>query len=88
MRNISKWGEKLRKYIREDRDFKKYTQENDKKGQRLDQLITEVELGLKLLQKIAPKEPATAVSALLSGHRFPLGATRSGRKSRLNSRMI
>ncbi|MBC6418898.1 MAG: hypothetical protein GDA44_08985 [Prochloron sp. SP5CPC1] len=72
MRNISKWGEELRKKIREDSDFKKYTQENDKSLKGLAQLITEVELGLTLLQKVAPKEPATAVSALLSGHRFPV----------------
>ncbi len=61
MRNISKWDKKLCQVLSEEDDFK----ENAK-------LITEVELGLTLLQKVAPKEPATAVSALLSGHRFPL----------------
>lgn len=59
MRDTSKWDKKLLQAIRRAPEFKENAQ-----------LITEVELGLTLLQKVAPDEPATAVSALLSGHRF------------------
>jgi hypothetical protein len=39
---------------------------------RLARLVADVELGLTLLSTVAPEEPATSVSALLSGYRFPV----------------
>ena len=81
MRDTSCWSQKLRKALRESNDLKDYVAERlpDVDGKirkqevkRLAQLIAEVELGLTLLNQIAPEEPAISVSALLSGYRFPV----------------
>ncbi|MBR8834071.1 MAG: hypothetical protein DSM106950_08520 [Stigonema ocellatum SAG 48.90 = DSM 106950] len=83
MRDISKWGKPLREALRKSQDLKHYVEENlqdaDQSAQqreiaRLALLIAEVELGLALLTEIAPEEPATSVSALLLGYRFPVKA--------------
>ncbi|MBE9228345.1 hypothetical protein IQ264_23275 [Phormidium sp. LEGE 05292] len=81
MRDTSRWSQKLRKALRESNDLKDYIAENlpdvdtqvrKQEAKRLTRLIAEVELGLTLLNKIASKEPAISVSALLSGYRFPV----------------
>ncbi|GET42209.1 hypothetical protein MiSe_70230 [Microseira wollei NIES-4236] len=81
MRDTSRWGQQLRKALRESNDLKDYVAESlpDVDGKvrkqevkRLAQLIAEVELGLTLLKEIAPEEPAISVSAILSGYRFPV----------------
>ena len=83
MRDISKWGKQLREALRNSEDLKAYVADTlpteDAKAQsreskRLAQLIAEVELGLTLLKEIAPEDPATSVSALLLGYRFPVEA--------------
>ncbi|PMB53114.1 hypothetical protein CEN39_06235 [Fischerella thermalis CCMEE 5201] len=80
MRDISSWGKKLRQALYTTNELKEYVQEllPDAKPSvqklelvRLAKLITEVELGLTLLRDIAPDEPASSVSALLFGYRFP-----------------
>lgn len=81
MRDIASWGKQLRKALRNSEDLKEYVAESlanagDKvklrELVRLAQLIAEVELGLTLLREVAPEDPATSVSALLSGYRFPV----------------
>jgi hypothetical protein len=81
MRDTSRWCQELRKALLESNDLKDYVAESlpDVDGKvrqqeikRLAQLIAEVELGLTLLTKIAPEEPAISVSALLLGYRFPV----------------
>lgn len=86
MRDISKWGKELRKALRTSEDLRAYvtsslpnadaTQEK-REIARLTRLITEVELGLALLREVVPEEPATSVSALLLGYRFPVDALKS-----------
>lgn len=44
---------------------------------RLARLIADVELGLTLLTSVAPQDPATSVSALLSGYHFPVESLQS-----------
>ncbi|SKB13791.1 conserved hypothetical protein [Planktothrix sp. PCC 11201] len=81
MRNISKWSKDLRKDLRESNDLNDYvinslpdveSKVRQQELQRLAKLIAEVELGLTLLHKIAPEEPAISVSALTSGYHFPV----------------
>jgi len=81
MRNISEWSKDLRKALRKSNDLNEYVVNSlpdvglkvrQQELQRLAQLIAEVELGLTLLHKIAPEEPAISVSALTSGYRFPV----------------
>ncbi|MGL5193162.1 MAG: hypothetical protein ACRC8Y_06115, partial [Chroococcales cyanobacterium] len=81
MRDLSNWGKQVRKALRESDDLKSYvsdiqtgadSQSQKREVERLAQLITEVELGLTLLKDISPEEAAKAVSALLSGYRFPI----------------
>ena len=83
MRDISKWGKELRQALRNSEDLKAYVADRlpdenvsiqKQEITRITQLIAEVELGLTLLQEIAPEEPATSVSALLLGYRFPVAA--------------
>ena len=83
MRDIAIWGKPLREALRKSEDLIAYVASRlpdvDKKVIqreiiRLSQLITEVELGLTLVREIAPEEPATSVSALLLGYRFPVAA--------------
>lgn len=81
MRDISSWGEQLRKTLRRSEELIAYVDQalpnadpklKRRELSRFAQLITEVELGLTLLREIAPEEPAIAVSALLLGYRFPV----------------
>ncbi|MFP4411164.1 pPIWI_RE_Z domain-containing protein [Coleofasciculus sp.] len=81
MRDISSWGKKLREALRNSDDLKEYVQSGmpdatpqvqQREVTRLAQLIAEVELGLTLLNEVAPEEPAISVSALLLGYRFPV----------------
>jgi hypothetical protein len=80
MRNTSIWSQKSRKALRESFELQEYVEflfPNEvsiqkKEIKRLAELIVNVELGLILLRDIAPSEPAIAVSALLSGYRFPV----------------
>jgi hypothetical protein len=81
MRNTSIWSKDIRKALRESEELQEYVEQfllNEdstvRKGEikRLARLIVNVELGLTLLKDIAPSEPAIAVSALLSGYRFPV----------------
>ncbi|MCD8490332.1 MAG: hypothetical protein LRZ84_27300 [Desertifilum sp.] len=83
MRDLAKWGKSLREALRKSEDLNAYVASRlpdaDEKAIqreiiRLAQLIAEVELGLTLLREIAPEEPATSVSALLLGYRFPVAA--------------
>ena len=81
MRNTSIWSQDLRKALGESQELQEYvieifphenSQFRNKEIRRLAQLIVNIELGLTLLREIAPSEPAIAVSALLSGYRFPV----------------
>jgi hypothetical protein len=80
MRDTSIWSKKLRKALQESSELKEYVEFlfpddisiQKKESRRLARLITNVELGLTLLNDIAPSEPAIAVKALLSGYRFPV----------------
>ncbi|MDJ0534878.1 MAG: hypothetical protein QNJ70_20755, partial [Xenococcaceae cyanobacterium MO_207.B15] len=79
MRKISQWGKELRAALRKSDELKEYVaimfpdvapKKQSKLIQQLATLIAEVELGLTLLKELAPKDPATSVSALLLGYRF------------------
>jgi hypothetical protein len=81
MRDLASWGKDIRSALRNSDDLKDYVADilpdvdgkvRDKERERLAQLITEVELGLTLLVEVAPEDPATSVSALLLGYRFPV----------------
>ncbi|MCU0533411.1 MAG: hypothetical protein MUD14_05895 [Hydrococcus sp. Prado102] len=81
MRDLFSWGKDLRSALRNSDDLKDYVADilpdvdakvRDKERGRLAQLIAEVELGLTLLKEIAPEDPASSVSALLLGYRFPV----------------
>ena len=83
MRDISKWGKQLRQALCGSVDLKSHVESNwpdaDAIAQkqeiaRLARLISEVELGLTLLKEVAPEDPASSVSALLLGYRFPVEA--------------
>ncbi|MDJ0713066.1 MAG: hypothetical protein QNJ54_02450 [Prochloraceae cyanobacterium] len=80
MRDTSSWAKDIRKALRESDELKEYVESilpyadqeaQNKEIQRLARLITDVELGLTLLAQVAPKDPATSVSVLLLGYRFP-----------------
>jgi hypothetical protein len=80
MRNISLWSKPLRKLLRQSGDLRNYvsskllnasSQDTQREINRIALLISEVELGLSLLQRVAPDNPAIAVSALLTGYRYP-----------------
>ncbi|MEC4804086.1 MAG: hypothetical protein SAJ12_06570 [Jaaginema sp. PMC 1079.18] len=80
MRDISSWGQQLRKSLRQSDELNNYVtislpNENQatrkREASRLAQLIVEVELGLSLLREITSQEPAKSVSTLLLGYRFP-----------------
>lgn len=79
MRDTTSWRKKLCKALCDSDDLKSYVASSlpnanaptkEQEVVRLARLIAEVELGLSLLQTIAPTEPATAVEALLKGYRF------------------
>jgi len=76
MRNVSRWCQGICKALRESTALQEYVTLNlsDKIRQReikrLARLIADVELGLTLLEQVATGEPATSVSALLSGYRY------------------
>ncbi len=76
MRNVSSWCQGICKALRESTALQEYVtlSLSDKirvrEIKRLARLIAEVELGLTLLGQVAPGEPATSVSALLSGYRY------------------
>lgn len=81
MRDTTSWRKQLCKALRNSDDLKEYVvyglPNADAKAQfreimRLAQLIADVELGLTLLQEVAPEEPATSIEALLKGYRFPV----------------
>ncbi len=77
MRDISKWGKELRTALRNSDELKEYVvtifpDTASREIKRLARLIAEVELGLTLLSEVAPSDPATSVSALLLGYRFPV----------------
>ncbi|KYC40194.1 hypothetical protein WA1_27015 [Scytonema hofmannii PCC 7110] len=83
MRNISNWSNELCKALRQSEDLKNHVQLNlrdantkvqQREISRLARLIADVELGITLLREVAPEDPATSVSALLSGYRFPVPA--------------
>ena len=80
MRKISLWSKPLRKLLRNSVDLGNYvsskllnasSQDTQREINRIALLISEVELGLSLLQRVAPDNPAIAVSALLTGYRYP-----------------
>ncbi|HEY9691025.1 MAG TPA: hypothetical protein V6D15_02345 [Oculatellaceae cyanobacterium] len=80
MRKISLWSKPLRKLLRQSVDLRNYVsskllnaspQDTQREINRIAVLISEVELGLSLLQRVAPDNPAIAVSALLTGYRYP-----------------
>lgn len=86
MRDTSKWREKLCKALCNSDDLKEYVTSSlpntnqpvqHREVRHLAQLIAEVELGLSLLQEVAPEEPATSVEALLKGYRFPVAQLQS-----------
>jgi len=92
MRDISKWSKELRQALRKSDDLRNHVQlllpdantlVQKREIGRLAQLIAEVELGLTLLTGVAPKDPATSVSALLLGYRFPVTALASDENWRL-----
>jgi hypothetical protein len=81
MRDTTSWRKKLCKALCNSDDLKNYVASSlpianapvqEQEVARLAQLIAEVELGLTLLQEVAPAEPATSVEALLKGYRFPV----------------
>jgi hypothetical protein len=80
MRDLYNWSKKIRTDLRASFELKEYVSchyplaNEQLKKQTLSHLarnIVEVELGLTLLQEIAPDDPAISVTALLSGYRFP-----------------
>ena len=86
MRDISKWSKQLRQVLRQSDDLRNHVQLilpeantliQKREIARLARLIAEVELGLTLLREVAPEDPATSVSALLLGYRFPVTALAS-----------
>ncbi|HLO85520.1 MAG TPA: hypothetical protein VK203_11035 [Nostocaceae cyanobacterium] len=90
MRNISKWSRSIRQALRDSSDLNTYLdlsgvepKMREKEKKRLTILLTEVELGLTLLNQVAPEDPATSVSALLLGYRFPVPALESDENWRL-----
>lgn len=81
MREIVSWRKKLCKKLRNSDELKQYVASSlvnanakvhQREIKRLAQLIADVELGVTLLQEVAPEEPATSVEALLKGYRFPV----------------
>lgn len=92
MRDTTRWGKKLCKALCNSDDLKNYVASNlpnanapvqEQEVARLAQLIAEVELGLTLLQEVAPAEPATSVEALLKGYRFPVEQVQNDNNWRL-----
>ncbi|WP_375513847.1 hypothetical protein [uncultured Nostoc sp.] len=92
MRDIVSWRKDLCKKLRNSDELKEYVASSlvnanakvhQREIKRLAQLIADVELGLTLLQEIAPEEPATSVEALLKGYRFPVEQLQSDRNWQL-----
>lgn len=80
MRSITAWSQTLRKKLRESSELSEYvdwtllsTTSAIKRREiaRLARLVSEIELGLTLLQTIAPHSLAMSVSTLLTGYRYP-----------------
>ncbi len=89
MRDITSWGKELRRALGKTNELISHVQESlpdasellqYREVARLAKVITEVELGLTLLQEVMPQESASAVSALLLGHRFPINELASDEK--------
>lgn len=91
MRDIKSWRKEVCEKLKQDDDLQEYVanllpnQENIQKREclRIARLIADVELGLTLLQEVAPEEAATAVDVLLSGYRFPVPPLQSDRNWQL-----
>lgn len=92
MRDIVSWRKDLCKKLRNSDELKEYVASSlinanakvhQREIKRLAQLIADVELGLTLLQEVAPEEPATSVEALLKGYRFPVEQLQSDRNWQL-----
>ncbi|MEH1860487.1 MAG: hypothetical protein V7L21_21365 [Nostoc sp.] len=92
MREIISWRKDLCKKLRNSDELKDYVASSlnnadakvrQQEIKRLAQLIADVELGLTLLQEVAPEEPATSVEALLKGYRFPVEQLQSDRNWQL-----
>ncbi|MEL7523043.1 MAG: hypothetical protein AAGJ80_15765, partial [Cyanobacteria bacterium J06553_1] len=80
MRSVTSWSNALRKNLRKSSELIDYvnrtrltitTTAKQREIARLARLISEIELGLTLLQTIAPSDPSLAVSTLLTGYRYP-----------------
>ncbi|HEY9297427.1 MAG TPA: hypothetical protein VIQ31_13860, partial [Phormidium sp.] len=74
------WSKPFRKLLKQSVDLKNHVsakllnaspKDQQREIVRIALLIAEVELGLALLQRVAPDNPAIAVSALLTGYRYP-----------------
>lgn len=88
MRNINRWCQGICKALRESTALQEHVTLNlsdtrDREIKRLARLIAEVELGLTLLTQVASGEPATSVSALLSGYRYAVRQLESDRSWRM-----
>jgi len=78
MRDISSWYQEITKKLRDSDALKKHVsfisnlKIRQRELSRLTRLIVQVELGLTLLEQVAPGEPAISVAALLSGYRYAI----------------
>lgn len=71
MRETSSWYQGLFEILKNDSTLINFVGDNSREISRVARLIVHIELGLTLLQTIAPTEPAITVRHLLSGYRFP-----------------
>ena len=81
MRETKGWRKEECQKLQKDEELKEYVAARSGTSakiqgecRRLAELVVDVELGLTLLEQVAPAEPAMAVDALLSGYRFPMEA--------------
>lgn len=78
MRSIRSWCQDIAKKLRESSVLQDYVSPivnrkvREREMKRLARLIVQVELGLTLLEQVAPGEPATSVAVLLSGYRYAI----------------
>lgn len=76
MRNISHWYREITQKLRDSDALEQHVSSisnvkfKQQEIKRLAHLIVQVELGLTLLEQVAPGESATSVAALLSGYRY------------------
>jgi hypothetical protein len=78
MRDINNWYQEISKKLRDSDALKGCVSSisnlkiRQRELSRLVRLIVQVELGLTLLEQVAPEEPAASVAALLSGYRYAI----------------